>query len=190
MRAEILNTRTAGIGSNTLTTFTLLLVIPTQRYVCSLDKVGCMPKLSQQSFCHWWQNIHYHLTNLQNHITTNIFAKQQIFSVRSSPDPPIFKKIAVRSSPVQAKIGFSPDPLRSSPHPCSSLWCTRSGFGIQSGLVLNIFWIEYRLRFNWIRNRIIQLKKLWPCKKTWYGKIVVSRNITIFGNHISNNLLF
>jgi len=48
-----------------------------------------------------------------------ITSKQQIFSVRSSPDPPIFKKIAVRSS--QAKIGFSPGPVRSSPDPCSSL---------------------------------------------------------------------
>ena len=95
----------------------------------SLDKVGCMAKSSQQSFCHLWQNIHYHLTtNLQNHITTNIFyvvgiitSKQQIFSVRSSPDPPILKTIAVRSSPDPAKIGFSPDPVRSSPDPCSSL---------------------------------------------------------------------
>jgi len=38
----------------------------------------------------------------------------KIFSVQSSPDPPIFKKIAVRSSPDPAKIRFSPDP-------CSSL---------------------------------------------------------------------
>ena len=107
VRAELLNTLTAGIDTNTLTTFTLLLVIRTQRYMWSLDKVGCITISSQQSFCHWWQNIHYHLTNLQNHITSNIFdvvriitSKQKIFSVRSSPDP--------------AKIGFSPDP-------CSSL---------------------------------------------------------------------
>jgi len=48
----------------------------------------------------------------------------KIFSVRSSPDPPIFKKFAIRSSPDPAKIGFSPDPVRSSPIqscPCSSL---------------------------------------------------------------------
>jgi len=51
-----------------------------------------------------------------NHINTT-----KILSVRSSPDPPIFKKIAVRSSPVPAKIGFSPDPVRSGPDPCSSL---------------------------------------------------------------------
>jgi len=38
----------------------------------------------------------------------------QIFSVRSNPDPLMFKKIAVRSSPDLAKIGVSPDP-------CSSL---------------------------------------------------------------------
>ena len=29
-------------------------------------------KLSQQNVCHWWQNIHYHLANLKNHIITNI----------------------------------------------------------------------------------------------------------------------
>jgi len=45
-----------------------------------------------------------------NHIKTT-----KIFSVWSSPDPPIFKKIAVRSSPDPAKISFSPDPVRSSP---------------------------------------------------------------------------
>ena len=45
-----------------------------------------------------------------NHIKTT-----KIFSVRSSPDPPILKK---KCSPIQscpAKIGFSPDPVRSSP---------------------------------------------------------------------------
>jgi len=31
------------------------------------------------------------------------------------------KIISVRSSPDPAKIGFSPDPVRSSPDPCSSL---------------------------------------------------------------------
>ena len=41
--------------------------------------------------------------------------------VRSSPDSPIFKRIAVRSSPDPVKIFFSPDPVRSSPYPCSSL---------------------------------------------------------------------
>jgi len=39
----------------------------------SLEKAGCIAKSSQQGFYHWWQNIHYYLTNLQNHITTNIF---------------------------------------------------------------------------------------------------------------------
>jgi len=34
----------------------------------------------------------------------------KVFSVRSRPDPPILKKIAVRSSPGPAKIGFVPDP--------------------------------------------------------------------------------
>ena len=113
VRAELLNTCTctAGIDTNTLNTITLLLVIRTQRYIWSQDKVGCTAKSSQHSFCHWWQNIQHHLNNLQNHITTNmlevvrkITSKQQIFSVRSSPDPPIFKNIAVRSSPVRPKL--------------------------------------------------------------------------------------
>jgi len=49
-----------------------------------------------------------------------ITSKQQIFSVRSSPDPPIFKKIAVRSSPDPAEVGFSPDPVLIRAH----LWHT------------------------------------------------------------------
>jgi len=47
-------------------------------------------------------------------LARQITYKKKIFSVRSSPDPPTFKKIAVRSSLDPAKIGFSPDP-------CSSL---------------------------------------------------------------------
>jgi len=64
VRTELLSTYTAGIDNNTLTTFTLLLLIRTQRYMWSLDKVGCIAKSTQQDFCHWWQIIHYHLTNL------------------------------------------------------------------------------------------------------------------------------
>jgi len=37
LKAEPLNTRTAGTDTNTLTTFTLLLVIRTQRYMWSLS---------------------------------------------------------------------------------------------------------------------------------------------------------
>jgi len=51
VRAEPLNTRTAGTDTNTSTTFTLLLVMPSQRHMWSLDKGGCIAKyLSQQSF--------------------------------------------------------------------------------------------------------------------------------------------
>jgi len=46
VRAELLNTCTAGIDTNkTLTTFTLLLVRRTQGYMWSLDKVGCTEKI-------------------------------------------------------------------------------------------------------------------------------------------------
>jgi len=51
------------------------------------------------------------------------------FPVRSSPDQPIFKKYAIRSSPARAKNGFSPDPVRSSPDPCSSLIRSRRFLG-------------------------------------------------------------
>jgi len=39
LRAELLNTRTASVHTKTSTTFTLLLVIRTQHYMWSLDKV-------------------------------------------------------------------------------------------------------------------------------------------------------
>ena len=54
-----------------------------------------------------------------------ITSKQQIFSVRSGPDLPILKKIAVRCRPDPAKIGFSPDQVRTRPDPCSSLQVSR-----------------------------------------------------------------
>jgi len=44
-------------------------------------------------------------------------------------------------------------------------------FGVQSGRILRIFWIwiGYRFRFIQIWNRIIQMKKLWQCKKDDIG---------------------
>ena len=59
----------------------------------------------------------------------NDIKTRKIISVRSRPDPPILKKIAVRSSPDPAKIGLSPDPVRSSPDPCSSLVSCRGEHG-------------------------------------------------------------
>jgi len=66
------------------------------------------------------------------------WADCKIFQSESSPDPKklnliqswtanfwklsqVFKKIAVRSNSDPAKIDFSPDPVRSSLDPCSSL---------------------------------------------------------------------
>jgi len=102
----------------------LVLVMRTHRYMWSLDKIGCIAKSSQQSFSHLRQNKHYQLANLQNHITTNMFdvvriitSKQQIFSVRSSPDPTIFKKL--QSDPVLFRPKLAS--AWSSPDPCSSL---------------------------------------------------------------------
>ena len=74
-------------------------------------------------------DMHYHLTNLWKRITTKLFdyfgiiaLKQQKFA---QSDPILIrlfsKKLVVRSSADPAKIGFSPDPHRSSPDSCSSL---------------------------------------------------------------------
>ena len=69
-------------------------------------------------FCIWWQNMRYHLANREigsqlnfqnNHIKTTKF---------SQSDPPSLEKIAVRSSPDPAKIGFSPDPVLIRAHLC------------------------------------------------------------------------
>ena len=67
----------------------------------------------------------FHQSAKSHYCTTNMFdvvriisSKQQIFSVRSSPHTKIFKKIAVRSSPDPAKIGFSPDPFLIPAHLC------------------------------------------------------------------------
>ena len=61
-------------------------------------------------------------------MTTNIFDTFRIITLKqkmfSQFDPVLFrqfsKKIAVRSSPDPARIGFSPDPVRSSPDPSLS----------------------------------------------------------------------
>jgi len=105
--------------------FTLL---PELNVICEQRWIHSNPKIVPEKFFICCQNMHCHLANLWNRITTKIFDIFRIitlqwknFSVRSSPDPPIFKKIAVRSFPDPAKIGFSPDPVWSSPDPCSSL---------------------------------------------------------------------
>jgi len=55
-------------------------------------------------------------------ITTKIFDIFRIFTLKqqkfSQSDPPIFKELAVRSSPDPARIGFSPDPVLI----CVHLW--------------------------------------------------------------------
>ena len=58
-----------------------------ERYMWTKVDTVCNAKWSQQSFCIWWQNLHYHLANLWNWITTisfyifvKITLKQQKFS--------------------------------------------------------------------------------------------------------------
>jgi len=52
----------------------------------------------------------------------------------------------------------------------SHQWCAGSGFWclIRPHIknFLDLDWIGYRFHFNRIRNRIIQMKKLWQCQKT------------------------
>ena len=83
--AEPTNNRTAGTDTNHSTMFTLLLklnVMCEQRWI--QFKLQNSPS---RVFCIWCQNIHYHLANLWNQITTKIFdifriitLKQQKFS--------------------------------------------------------------------------------------------------------------
>jgi len=134
MRAEPLNTRTAGTDTNTSTTFSILLAIRTQCCIWNLDKRGCSwnSKIVPAELLllidgKILNSLLYLSTNVSNHITrktlmwlNNHIKTTKIFLVRSSPDPPILKKIAVRSSPDPAKIGFSPDPVLIRAH----LWHT------------------------------------------------------------------
>jgi len=89
--------------------------------------------------------VYYHLSNLQNHIAAQLTClmwleeshqnNQFLSPIQSWSDD--FQKNEVRSSRDSAKIVFSPDPVRSSPVPCSSLlsvvithlWCSDPTFG-------------------------------------------------------------
>jgi len=126
VKAEPTNTRIAGVNTYHSSVFTLLLelnVICGQRWIqfewqnsltraFVIDGRITLPLSKSVKSDHNW-NFWY--------VQNNNIETKNIFSVRSSPDPPIFKKIAVRSSPYPAKIGFSPDPVRSIPDLCSSL---------------------------------------------------------------------
>ena len=70
-----------------------------------VDTVRITKKL-QQSFCIWWQNIHYHIANMWNRITAKIFdmfriitLKQQKFSLS---DPVLIRQFSkkLQSDPV------------------------------------------------------------------------------------------
>jgi len=93
----------------------------------------------------------------------------KIFSVRSSLVPPILKKIAVRSSPDTAKIGFSPDPIRSSPDPCSSV-VYRTGV-LSSRCILNM----KRLLFQ--KNNPFKISSKF--RKQLGSSVIVSLNIKV-----------
>jgi len=74
--------------------------------------------------------------------------------VRSSPDPPIFKKL--QSSFEPAKIGFSPDPVRSSPDPCLSLLVAYFSEPIASKSKLRFCHIKLYFRHLFSNNPVHQ----------------------------------
>jgi len=126
VRAEPTNNHTAGIGPKHSTMFTLLLqlnVICEQKWI--QFELQNSPRRSLHLIAKYTVPFSKPVKSDHNqnfwYFQNNHIKPTKIFSVRSNPDPPIFKKIAVRSSPDPAKIGFSPDPVRSSPDPCSSL---------------------------------------------------------------------
>jgi len=114
--AEPTNNRTAGIDTNHSTMFTLLLEL---NLICEQRCLNC-------KIVPLRQNVHYHLPNLWNQITTKIFDIFRIITLKqqkfSQSDPVLIrqfsKKIVVRSSPDPAKIGFSPDPVLIRAHLC------------------------------------------------------------------------
>jgi len=136
VRVEPMNNCRAGIDTNQSTMFTLLLEL---NVICEYRWIGCSSncKLVPVEFdgkeytviCIWWQRIHCHLGNLWNRITTKIFdifriitlKQKKTFSVRSSPDPPIFKKL--QSDPVLirqklASVLIQSDPILIRAHLC------------------------------------------------------------------------
>jgi len=126
VRAEPMNNSTAGIDTNHSTVFTLLLelnVIREQRWI--QFKLQNSPSGFLHLLVNYTLPFSKPVKSIHNkifwHFQSNHIKTTKIFSVRSSPDRPSLKKIAVRSSPDPAKIGFSPDPVRSSHDPCSSL---------------------------------------------------------------------
>ena len=127
-------------------------------------------KIVPGELCVWWQNVHYHLANLWNRITTKIFdifriitLKQQKFS-QSDPvlsanfekkmqsDPVLIRQFWKKCSPIQSWSGqnwlqswSSPDPVLIRAH----LWRTlhvacviTSPHGFRPG-VPNLFCCSY-----------------------------------------------
>ena len=100
------------------------------------------------------------LMRLNNHIQTT-----KIFSVPSSPDPKVLKKIAVRSSPDPAKIGVSPDPVRSNPDPCSSLQCLSEIIGQWIFTITS--YPVYEKRYPYPIQFLFWLKSNYPIRKLY-----------------------
>jgi len=118
VRREPANNPTAGINTNRSTMFTLLLKL---HDICDCEQRWIQFELQNSPSSVLYLMAKYalpfstpvksdHNQNFwyfqNNHIKTT-----KVFSVRSSADPPILKKIAVRSNVDTAKIGNSPDPL-------------------------------------------------------------------------------
>ena len=82
-------------------------------------------KIVPVEICIWWQDMHYHLANLCNRITTKMFDIFRIITLKqqkfSETDPVLIRQFWKNCSPIQSwpgKIGFSPDPVLIRAHLC------------------------------------------------------------------------
>ena len=131
VRAEPTNNRTAGIDTNHSTMFTLLLelnVLCEQRWM-QFE----LQNSPSRVFAFGVENKHYHLANLWNRITTEIFGVFWIITLKQktffSPIQSWSSNFQKNCSPIQtcsAKIGFSPDLVLSS----GIHWSSCVSFGV------------------------------------------------------------
>jgi len=104
VRAQPTNNHTAGIGPNYSTEFTLLLELDV---ICEQNWVQLELQNIPGEFCIWWQNMHCHLGNLWNRITTKVFDIFRIITLKqqnfSQSDP-----VLIRSSQFSKKLQSRP----------------------------------------------------------------------------------
>jgi len=109
VRAEPRNDHTPAMDTNHSTMFTLLPelnVIYEQRWIGHSSNSKIVP---EECFI-WWQNMHYHIANLWNQITTKIFHIFRIITLKqeklSQSDPVLIHQFSkkLQSDPVQVYL--------------------------------------------------------------------------------------